>query len=156
MGFKSVIHLSANTVQQWNSSQHLPKNFLFKYSLDPNRQRKWHKSKPRSENSKQNETDPEKHKTQSLKELDQKPKKENKLWRGDLSYEMKTSERIAIWVWKNYLISIVEFVVHEAGDDAGFADGLIAEEDQLVFRQRWDRRHFSLLLFSFRSNRTNG
>jgi hypothetical protein len=40
------------------------------------------------------------------------------------------------------LIRGVEFVVHEAGDDAGFADGLIAQEHQLVFGERGHRRHF--------------
>jgi len=30
------------------------------------------------------------------------------------------------------LISVVEFVVHEASDDAGFPNGLIAQEHQLV------------------------
>ena len=44
------------------------------------------------------------------------------------------------------LISVVEFVVHEAGDDAGFANGLIAQENELVFGERGHRRHFSLFL----------
>ena len=43
---------------------------------------------------------------------------------------------------EDYLIRCVEFVVHEASDDAGFADGLIAEEHQLVFGQRWHGRHW--------------
>lgn len=30
------------------------------------------------------------------------------------------------------LVSGVEFIVHEAGDDAGFSDGLISQENQLV------------------------
>lgn len=33
---------------------------------------------------------------------------------------------------KKYLICGVEFIVHEAGDDAGFSDGLIPQKHQLV------------------------
>jgi len=40
------------------------------------------------------------------------------------------------------LVGGVEFVVHEAGDDAGFPDGLIAQENELVFGERGHRRHF--------------
>lgn len=40
------------------------------------------------------------------------------------------------------LIGVVEFVVHEASDDAGFADGLIAQEHQLVLGKSWHWRHF--------------
>lgn len=35
-----------------------------------------------------------------------------------------------------YLIGGVEFVVHEASDDAGLSDGLVTQEHKLVFRQR--------------------
>lgn len=46
--------------------------------------------------------------------------------------------------WKDRdLIGGVELVVHEASDDAGFPDGLIAEEDELVLCERGDGRHFS-------------
>lgn len=48
-----------------------------------------------------------------------------------------------------YLIGGVEFVVHEASDDAGLPDGLIAQEHQLVFRQRWYHRHWTLFLSTF-------
>ena len=45
---------------------------------------------------------------------------------------------------KGNLVGVVEFVVHEAGDDAGFADGLIAQEHQLVLCKswHWPCRHF--------------
>ena len=32
------------------------------------------------------------------------------------------------------LIGVVELVVHEASDDIGFADGLVPQKHQLVFR----------------------
>ena len=32
------------------------------------------------------------------------------------------------------LIGVVELVVHEASDDTGFADGLVSQKHQLVFR----------------------
>mmetsp|Transcript_7344 Transcript_7344/g.17995 ORF Transcript_7344/g.17995 Transcript_7344/m.17995 type:complete len:252 (+) Transcript_7344:347-1102(+) len=37
------------------------------------------------------------------------------------------------------LVVVVEFVVHEARDDGGFADGLVAEEDELVLGERGHR-----------------
>lgn len=46
------------------------------------------------------------------------------------------------------LVGGVEFVVHEAGDDAGFPDGLIAQENELVFGERGHRRHFRKSLSS--------
>ncbi len=39
------------------------------------------------------------------------------------------------------LVSGVEFIVHEASDDAGFANRLVAQENQLVLGKRRDRRH---------------
>lgn len=39
-----------------------------------------------------------------------------------------------------YLVGGVELVVHEPGDDAGLAHGLVAEEHQLVFGQRRHHR----------------
>ena len=69
---------------------------------------------------------------------------------------MKKSERIAIWVWKNYLISIVEFVVHEAGDDAGFADGLVPQEDELVLCQSRHWCHFFFFVGSEMEKQRNG
>lgn len=35
----------------------------------------------------------------------------------------------------NYLISIIEFIVHEACNDAGFSYRLVSEKDQLILRQ---------------------
>ena len=32
------------------------------------------------------------------------------------------------------LIGVVELVVHEASDDTGFADGMVSQKHQLVFR----------------------
>ena len=32
------------------------------------------------------------------------------------------------------LIGVVELVVHEVSDDTGFADGLVSQKHQLVFR----------------------
>ena len=32
------------------------------------------------------------------------------------------------------LIGVVELVAHEASDDTGFADGLVSQKDQFVFR----------------------
>ena len=49
---------------------------------------------------------------------------------------------------RNYLIGVVELIVHEAGDDAGFTHRLIAKEYELVFGQRRHRRHFSESLAS--------
>jgi hypothetical protein len=37
-----------------------------------------------------------------------------------------------------YLVSVVELVVHESGDDAGLADRLIAQEDELVLGKGGD------------------
>lgn len=42
---------------------------------------------------------------------------------------------------KEDLIGGIKLVVHEAGDNAGFTNGLIAEEDELVFGERRNRRH---------------
>lgn len=42
----------------------------------------------------------------------------------------------------NYLISIIEFIVHEACNDAGFSYRLVSEKDQLILRQSWRRCHF--------------
>ena len=39
------------------------------------------------------------------------------------------------------LIGVVELVVHEASDDTGFADGLVPQNHQLVFRQSRYRSH---------------
>ena len=39
-----------------------------------------------------------------------------------------------------YLVGVVELVVHEPGDDAGLAHGLVAEEHQLVLGQRRHHR----------------
>ena len=44
----------------------------------------------------------------------------------------------------NNLIGVVELVVHEASDDAGFADGLVAEEDELVLGESGDGSHGSI------------
>ena len=33
---------------------------------------------------------------------------------------------------ETYLIGVIEFIVHEASDDAGFAHGLVTQEDELV------------------------
>lgn len=41
-----------------------------------------------------------------------------------------------------YLIGGIEFVIHESGDDAGFADGLISQKYQFVFGKSWHPRHF--------------
>lgn len=42
---------------------------------------------------------------------------------------------------KDDLIGGIKLVVHEAGNNAGFANGLIAEEDELVLGERRNRRH---------------
>ena len=42
------------------------------------------------------------------------------------------------------LVGGVEFIVHEASNDAGFAYGLVTQEYQLVFGQRGDSCHFFL------------
>lgn len=39
------------------------------------------------------------------------------------------------------LVGGIKFIVHEASDDASFADGLIAQEHELVFGQRGYHRH---------------
>ena len=48
----------------------------------------------------------------------------------------------------SYLVGVVEFVVHEAGDDAGLADGLVPKEHELVLGERRHGSHLRLLLFS--------
>ena len=58
--------------------------------------------------------------------------------KNEFNYELK----------KEYLVRGIEFVVHEAGDDAGFTHRLIAKEYELVFGQRRHRRHFSESLAS--------
>lgn len=45
-------------------------------------------------------------------------------------------------ILRKYLIGVVEFIVHESSDDAGFPDGLIAQEHELVFRKSRNRGHF--------------
>ena len=35
-----------------------------------------------------------------------------------------------------YLVSIVELVIHEPSDDAGFSSKLIPKEDEFIFRER--------------------
>ena len=49
------------------------------------------------------------------------------------------------------LVGGVEFIVHEASNDAGFAYGLITQEYQLVFGQRGDSCHFFLSFFLIES-----
>jgi len=43
---------------------------------------------------------------------------------------------VRIWIGSEglgtNLIGVIEFIIHEASDDAGFADGLVAQEHQLV------------------------
>ena len=47
------------------------------------------------------------------------------------------------------LIGGVEFIVHESGNDAGFADRLISQENELVFGKRRNGSHrIQSLLFS--------
>ena len=46
--------------------------------------------------------------------------------------------------WERNLIGVVEFIVHEASDDACLADGLVTQEDELVLGQSWNRRHFQV------------
>ena len=41
-----------------------------------------------------------------------------------------------------YLVCVVELVVHESSDDARFADGLIAQEHELVLGESGNRSHF--------------
>ena len=41
----------------------------------------------------------------------------------------------------DYLIGIVELVVHEASDDAGFPDGLIPQEDEFVLGESRNGSH---------------
>lgn len=46
------------------------------------------------------------------------------------------------WIGKfDYLIRVVELVVHEASDDAGFADGLVPQEDELVLGESRNGSH---------------
>jgi len=40
-----------------------------------------------------------------------------------------------------YLVSVVEFVVHESSNDTGFADGLISQKHQLILSECRDRSH---------------
>jgi hypothetical protein len=44
--------------------------------------------------------------------------------------------------WTHYLVCSIKLVIHEAGDNAGFADTLVSEEDEFVFSQRSNLRHF--------------
>ena len=53
--------------------------------------------------------------------------------------KLKSEEKIG--GMKMDLVGGIKFIVHEASDDASFADGLIAQEHELVFGQRGYHRH---------------
>lgn len=71
------------------------------------------------------------------------------MWTLNNMMKRKKCERS--WESETDLVGGVEFIVHEASNDAGFAYGLVTQEYQLVFGKRGHSCHFFLSFFLIES-----